>query len=278
MVLESLARMDQYMKIGQLLGIGNTASVYAWGKSEVIKIFHDQNGAIYEVTKEAQNAEIINKLNLRAPRFSGIIEYEGNTCLIYEKVEGTTMLSYIEPTKISVSYYAKLMAQLHFELHQVEIDINSNLKNELTKSIKNTQVITEPEKTIVLDILGRLPEGKVLCHYDFHPGNIILSPNGPVIIDWLNTLVGHQLADVTRTFMMIDSTVLPPNAPTWLIERDYRELFGKEYLGEYFKLSGIIQSTLDYWLVPTLAARISELKGEDQLEIVNKIKSIFKEL
>jgi hypothetical protein len=260
------------MKIGQLLGVGNTASVYDWGKSEVIKIFHDQMGAIHEATKEAQNAEIINKLNLRAPRFSGIMEYEGRTCLIYEKVEGPTMLTYIEPTKLFVSYYAKLMVQIHFELHQVEIDVNSNLKTEMSKSIINTGVITEPEKASVLEILGTLPEGKVLCHYDFHPGNIILSPNGPVIIDWLNALVGHQLADVTRTFMLINSNALPPNAPIWLIEREYRELFGEEYLGEYFKPSGINRSTLDEWLIPTFAARISELRGEDQLEIINKLK------
>lgn len=265
------------MKIGQLLGIGNTASVYAWGKSEVIKIFHDRNGGIHEVTKEAQNAEIINKLNLRAPRFSGTMEYEGNTCLIYEKVEGPTMLSYIEPTKISVSYYAKLMAQLHFELHQVVIDFDSNLKTELKKSIKNTQVITKPEKAIVLEILETLPEGKVLCHYDFHPGNIILSPNGPIIIDWLNALVGHQFSDVTRTFMMIKSTALPSNAPTWLIESEYRELFAKEYLGEYFMLSGINQSALDDWLIPTFAARIGELRGEEQLEIVNKLRFLINE-
>ncbi|WP_226530623.1 aminoglycoside phosphotransferase family protein [Metabacillus niabensis] len=265
------------MKIGQLLGVGNTASVYEWGKSEVIKIFHDFKSAMYEVTKEAQNAKIINKLNVRAPRFSKIMEYEGKTCLIYEKVEGPTMLNYIEPTRFSVSYNAKLLAQIHFEIHQVKIDVNSNLKTELSKSITNTEVITESERKIVLRILETLPEGKVLCHYDFHPGNIILSPNGPIIIDWLNTLVGHQLADVTRTYMMINSNALPPNAPSWLTERKYRDLFGKEYLDEYSNLSGIDRIPLDEWLVPIFASRIRELKGKDQLEIINNLKSAIKE-
>jgi hypothetical protein len=167
------------------------------------------------------------------------------------------------------------MARIHFELHQVKIDVSSNLKIELSKSIINSAVITEPEKAIVLEILGTLPEGKALCHYDFHPGNVILSPNGPVIIDWLNALVGHQLADVTRTFMMINSSALPPNAPTWLIARQYRELFGKEYLSEYFKLSGIDRSALEEWFAPTFAARLNELRDEQQLEILNKLKSVI---
>jgi predicted Ser/Thr protein kinase len=265
------------MKIGQLLGTGKTASVYEWGKSEVIKVFHDQIAAVHEATKEAQNAEIINKLNLRAPRFSGIVEYEGKTCLIYEKVVGPSMLACIEPTIVSASYYAKSLAQIHYELHQVKIDISANLKNELSKNIMCTEVITEPEKAIVLEILGTLPEGRTLCHYDFHPGNIILSPNGPVIIDWLNALVGHQAADVTRTFMMLSSSAIPPNAPTWLIEREYRERFGEEYLDEYFKLSGINRNAIHEWLAPTFAARLNELRGEEQLEIVKKLKAVIEE-
>src|SRR5690349_17151114 len=102
------------MKIGNLLGVGNTANVYEWRESEVIKIFHDQKFAQHEATKEAHNAEIINKLKLRAPEFTGIVDYEGKTCLIYEKVEGPTMLSFLEPTKTSLSYHAKLTAQIHF--------------------------------------------------------------------------------------------------------------------------------------------------------------------
>ncbi|WP_244310788.1 hypothetical protein [Paenibacillus ottowii] len=46
--------------IGELLGIGNTASVYEWGETEVIKIFHNQSCSMHE----AKNAEIINNLNL----------------------------------------------------------------------------------------------------------------------------------------------------------------------------------------------------------------------
>lgn len=264
------------MKIGQLLGVGNTANVYEWGKSEVIKIFHDPHAAIHEAAKEAQKAELINKCKVRAPKFSGMIEYEGKPCLIYEKVEGPTMFSSIQQTTRSVSCCARLMAQLHFELHQIEIDIRPNVKTELSKCINNTHEISKPEKAFVLNILEKLPEGHVICHYDFHPGNIILSPNGPMIIDWLNMLVGHHTADVTRTFMLIHSAAIPPSAPAWLSVEGFREQFSKAYLNEYFQLSGIHQSALDDWLAPTFAARICELKGEERLEIANQLKSILK--
>jgi thiamine kinase-like enzyme len=264
------------MKIGELLGIGNTASVYSWGETEVIKIFHDQRSSIHEAKKEARNAEIINTLNLRTPKFSGCIEYEGMWCLIYERIDGPTMLGQIEPTKSSATHFARLLAQLHFELHNVGVKFIPNLKSEITKSLNNTLAIKEFEKQLVLEILRTLPEGNVICHYDFHPGNIILSPNGPIIIDWMNALIGHQAADVARSSMMLVSHVLPPNAPSWLINREYRELFNEEYLREYFMLSGLSQRTLDEWLAPTLAARIDELTSEDQPEIINRLQTILK--
>lgn len=74
-----------------------------------------------------------------------------------------------------------------------------------SKQINTTEAIKEKEKQIVIDILNTLPEGNVICHYDFHPGNIILSTDGPIIIDWMNVLVGNQAADVTRSSMMIQS-------------------------------------------------------------------------
>jgi aminoglycoside phosphotransferase (APT) family kinase protein len=174
------------------------------------------------------------------------------SCLIYERIDGPTMLSQIEPRKSSVSHFASLMAQLHFELHNVEVKFIPNLKSEVTNSINNTLAIKEFEKQIVLDILSTLPEGNIICHYDFHPGNIILSPNGPIIIDWMNALIGDQAADVARSSMMLVSHVLPPNAPRWLINREYRELFNDKYLAGYFMLSGLNQRTLDEWMALNL--------------------------
>ncbi|TYP73233.1 phosphotransferase family protein [Paenibacillus methanolicus] len=261
------------MRKGQLLGVGNTARVYEWGASEAIKIFHLREGAREEAMKEARNAEIVSRLSVKAPRFSGMIEYEGKTCLLYEKVEGPTMLEYIQPTKSDVTEYARLMAQLQAELHAAEFDVRPNLKFELAARIRHTPVIAESDKAAALGMLESLPEGNALCHYDLHPGNIILSPKGPVIIDWMNALVGDPLADVARSFMMLSSSALPPQAPAWLTERALRDMFAEAYVVEYARLTGIDRSSLDGWLVPTLAARICEMRGQEQVEIVNRLQA-----
>lgn len=256
------------MKIGELIGIGNTARVYQWGKTEIIKIFYDQSSAM----NEANNAEIINNLQLRSPNYSGLVEFEGKIGIVYEKIDGPTMLWHIEPTEQSISYNAKLMANLQYEIHHVENKLVPNLKLEITNKINNSLEISSPEKQIILDLLNSLPDGNRICHYDFHPDNIIISPKGPIIIDWLNLLVGNQEADVTRTSMMIQSHSLPPNAPTWLSHRILRDLFNREYLAEYIKLADTDDSFLERWMIPTLAARIDEMQGEYRQEIKAKLQ------
>ncbi|MNI42663.1 Phosphotransferase enzyme family protein [compost metagenome] len=256
------------MKIGELLGIGNTARVYQWGNTEVIKIFYDPSFALYE----AQKAELINSLKLRAPEYSGLVEYEGKTGLIYEKIDGHTMLWNIEASEQSMSYNAKLMANLQYEIHQVKNTMPSNLKPVIIHRINQSQDISNPDKQKITDIMNSLPDGNSICHYDFHPDNIIMSPNGPIIIDWMNLLVGSEEADVTRTSMMLQSESLPPNAPEWLNHRELRGIFNKEYLAEYMKLTGMKDDFLEQWMIPTLAVRIDEMQGEYKQEVVDKMQ------
>jgi hypothetical protein len=38
--------------------------------------------------------------------------------------------------------------------------------------------------TGVLGLIERLPPGEGLCHGDLHPGDVIMTPGGPRIVDW----------------------------------------------------------------------------------------------
>ena len=52
------------------------------------------------------------------------------------------------------------------------------------------------------DWLPRLPDGDRLLHFDLHPLNVILSPTGPVVIDWTNACVGGPGVDVARAWAL----------------------------------------------------------------------------
>src|SRR5487761_1397014 len=55
------------------------------------------------------------------------------------------------------------------------------------------------------------PSGQdsVLLHRDLHPQNVILTPEGPRIIDWEGAARGPALADVAMTWVIIVFSEVP---------------------------------------------------------------------
>jgi len=46
-------------------------------------------------------------------------------------------------------------------------------------------------------------EGSALLHRDLHPANVILSPDGPVVIDWTNAAGGDPALDVALVWVIL---------------------------------------------------------------------------
>jgi thiamine kinase-like enzyme len=51
--------------------------------------------------------------------------------------------------------------------------------------------------------LESMPKHKKVCHGDFNPSNIIITPdNTPYIIDWAHVTQGNASADAARTYLL----------------------------------------------------------------------------
>ena len=92
--------------------------------------------------------------------------------LVMERLAGPTLLAALCATAIEVSSAAVLLADLHRRLHQVPARLSDN------------------------------PADRVL-HLDLHPDNVLLGPEGPVVIDWRNTDEGPPDLDVAMTALIL---------------------------------------------------------------------------
>ena len=68
----------------------------------------------------------------------------------------------------------------------------------------------------LIDRLGRLPlpdhelptavdGGDTLVHLDLHPGNVILTADGPIVIDWSNAGLGVAGLDAANTWLTLSA-------------------------------------------------------------------------
>jgi aminoglycoside phosphotransferase (APT) family kinase protein len=102
-----------------------------------------------------------------------VLEVEPDA-LVLERIEGPTMLETLFRRPWTVRRQAAVLAALHVRLHQIAAPPG-------------------------LDLAG---PGDRLLHLDLHPENVILSPAGPVVVDWTNARRGEAALDVALTWVI----------------------------------------------------------------------------
>ena len=134
----------------------------------------------------------------------------------------------------------------------------------MIEKIQHAQPLSPDLKQAALAALQKLPDGDRLCHGDFHPDNVMMSPAGAVIIDWIDATSGNPLADLARSQLLLGKGALPPGVMLgWLIQL-IRGRYLRLYLERYSQLNPIDQAQLEAWFPVIAAARLSEdIPGEE---------------
>jgi ligand-binding SRPBCC domain-containing protein/tRNA A-37 threonylcarbamoyl transferase component Bud32 len=88
--------------------------------------------------------------------------------MVLERVDGPTMAEDLQLRPWRVARHARTLAGLHDRLHEIDH-----------------------------------PDGGTLVHRDLHPENVLLSPHGPVVIDWTNAASGDPALDDALTWVIL---------------------------------------------------------------------------
>ncbi len=97
---------------------------------------------------------------------------------------------------------------------------------------------------------GAAGEGDVFLHGDLHPLNVLLSPRGPVVIDWTNAGRGPAAADLADLWLVMAEARIPGDPPTRLVVAAVRGHFvrcflaaaGREEAAGYLELAARVRA------------------------------------
>lgn len=108
--------------------------------------------------------------------------------LVMERIEGTNMIDSLTAAPWKAKRFGRVLAGLHVQLHD----------------------LSAPEW------LDPAPcgFGDRLLHLDLHPLNVMMSPRGPMVIDWTNAVRGNPNTDVALTWTLISAGEVPTTRVT----------------------------------------------------------------
>ena len=182
---------------------GMTAEVYAWDETRVLKLFREGWPAD-RVAYEAAIARVVHAGGWPVPAVGDLVEVDGRRGLLYERVEGSSMMDCIARRPWTFSRYTRLWAELHAGLHAGRtVPELPSQRTELANRIQTAQVLPPDLRQAALRALDAMPDGDRLCHGDLWPGNVLMSPRGPIVIDWICATRGNPLADVARSSVLV---------------------------------------------------------------------------
>jgi aminoglycoside phosphotransferase (APT) family kinase protein len=211
------------LSASQLIGSGLTSDVYSWGPDRVLKLFRPGvDRAIAQ--RELDVSRAVHAMGVPAPAAHDLIEVDGRPGIVFDRLVGPSLVDYVESRPWALFEAARMLADLHAQLHARE---------------------APPE----LPALEGHPSAKALCHGDFHPGNIILTSAGPVIIDWETAHRGHPLADVARTSRLFQHASLPDTTSRFVrvLFAASRGLLHASYLRRYLRLRPGTREEIRAW-------------------------------
>jgi uncharacterized protein (TIGR02172 family) len=252
---------------------GRTAEIFFWDNGHVLKLYFDwcpSNWVEYESTI----AHAVHAAGIPTPAAGEIVEVHGRRGLVYERVEGVSMLQDMNSHPWTLLQHARSLADLQIKIHRQSIPGLPSYKEQLRRAISTTRHLTESLRNKYQNLLASLPDDQILCHGDYHPGNIIITKDGPVVIDWMTACSGCHWADVARTSLLLTIGPKGAGAQVSSVIRIAVQLYHRLYLNRYLKTVPDKTNELKRWAPVITAARLNEdivPEREALLKIVQEV-------
>jgi len=241
-----------------LVGKGLTADVYGWGEGRVLKLFHSWRRR-EKIQMEFEVSRAVHAGGFAAPAVFEMVEVEGRMGIVFERVDGVSMLQLVERRPWMLFSAARVMGELHAALHGRRAPEGLPTQRERMEGwIDDAADLPEADRRAAVCSLAELPDGAALGHGDFHPANILFAgkEKRAVVIDWSGATRGHPMGDVARTVHLFKHADLPTDAPAHLkvMLKLGRTLLLRSYLRRYFQLRGGSEREIEAWMAIQKAA------------------------
>lgn len=247
----------RHIPLDRPIARGRTADIFNWDDRHILKLFHNWFSR-EDIEYEHRIARAVHASGVKTPAVGDLVQVEGRSGLVYERVEGRSMLEIFQQKPWRVLQLGRMLAELHAQMHTCvfEADVPP-LHKKLEFKLRRADALPTALKTALTTRLLARPDGDRVCHGDFHPANVLMNGGDVTVIDWIDASRGNPLADVARTSIITLGAVASSQIPQSVLKVFVR-VFHATYLKYYFRLRPGGEEEYRRWLPIVAGARLSE--------------------
>lgn len=227
-----------------------TKNIYKDGNS-VIKLFVCNYSKANILNEALNQARVEEGTDLNIPKLKEVVKLDDRWALVSEYAEGKSLEEMMIENPDKEDEYLELFVDIQLEILSKKVPLLNRIKDKFKRKLNGTSLIDETTKYELLQRLEGMKDHTKLCHGDFNPSNVIITPKGEhYIIDWSHATEGNASADSARTFLIFSM-----EGKTRLADK-YLELFAKK--------SNIDKANIQRWIPIVAATQLTKGNKEEQ--------------
>ncbi|MCL2357138.1 MAG: phosphotransferase [Defluviitaleaceae bacterium] len=245
------------INLSNVITTRSNKTIYRDG-DKCIKMFH-KGYSKADVLNEALNQARVEETGLNVPRVLEVTMRDDCWMIVYDYIEGKTLSELIAENPADKEKYIARLVDIQLEIHSKRCPLLTNHRDKMFRKISLSDFDPMTKYELQTHLNG-MPRHNKVCHGDFRPSNVIITPDDQhYIIDWAHVTKGNASADVARTYLI------------YLLTNRKEE--GEFYLKCFCTKADTPRAYVERWM--RIVAASQSLKGnKDEQEFLSQVVNV----
>jgi aminoglycoside phosphotransferase (APT) family kinase protein len=208
----------------------------------------------------------------------GVMTLEGRFAMVLSRFDGPTLLQLSRSGALTHGQAGAILATLILAVHKtVPPSDMLPLRDSMDAGLQHSgDRLPKHIATGILALIERLQPADGLCHGDLHPGNVIMTAEGPRLIDWMAMVRAPAALDLASTHFLLAEI-----APEVADDPERPRAVNAALQSEYARLAGVSQVALrsaieSYLPVAYVRALFGEAMHAHQERMIRRIEAALR--
>lgn len=236
------------MNLKNVIATRPTKTVYRDGNM-TIKLFNEGYSAS-DILNEAFNQAVVQETGFAVPALREVTMLDGKWAIVSDFIEGKSLYQLMQENPAELDAYMVRFVDIQLEMHAYKATRLRHHTDKMHSKI-STSGLEATARYELHNRLNGLPRHNKLCHGDFTPGNIIITPDDHAyVIDWAHATQGNASGDAARTYLRFKLSGNDKQA--------------EKYLDMFCKKSDTARQYVQKWMAIVAASQLVKGKPEEK--------------